>query len=409
MRVFVVSELYYPEETSTGFIMTRIAEGLAQTFEVHAICVQPSYSLHGVRAPRHEKRNNVTIRRCWATAFDRNKLGLRLLNLLTITFSTFVQMVWRFRRANLVLVVTNPPLLPFSAALACWLKGARCILIVHDKYPDVLAVTGILRPSSLAYRLAEWLNRWLYARMVRIAVLGRDMQATLERHIRRERRSRVVIAPNWADVDEVRPDSPETNSLLRELGLNDKFVVQCAGNMGRPNDLETIVDAAAQLHDDQDIHFLFVGSGAKRGWLEAQVRERSLTNVTILPPRPRSNQQVFLNACHVAVISLRRGMAGVGVPSRTYNIMAAGKPILVIADDEAEPALIAREERIGWVVPPGAPDALIRAIRDARSDPLRLLDMGRRGRRAAETKYSYGRVIETYRNLIDDASHESAT
>lgn len=102
-------------------------------------------------------------------------------------------------------------------------------------------------------------------------------------------------------------------------------------------------------------------------------------------------------------------MAGVGVPSRTYNIMAAGKPILVIADDEAEPALIAREERIGWVVPPGAPDALIRAIRDARSDPLRLLDMGRRGRRAAETKYSYGRVIETYRNLIDDASHESAT
>jgi len=399
-KLWVISELYYPEETSTGYILTRIAEGLAERFKVEVLCGQPSYSARGQHAPVKENRNGVMIRRCPATTLNKDILFFRLINLVTITLSMFFNALWRLRRDDLILVVTNPPSLPFLVALAGWLRGARSVLLVHDVYPDILIAAGMLKRGSPGNQIGNWLNRWLYRSAARVVVLGRDMQVKVAAHLKPEQRQRVIVITNWADLDSIQPGLRDHNCLLKKTGLIGKFVVEYAGNIGYPNDIEGLLACARLLSRRDNIHFLLLGGGAKRAWVEQTIFKEDLRNVTLMSGRPRREQQNFLNACDVNVVSLVRGMVGVSVPSRIYNIMGAGKPIIAVAEERSELAIVVREERIGWVVPPHDPFRLASTIEEARADPEELIAMGRRARAAAEIKYRKEFVLEAYCRLF---------
>lgn len=401
--LWVVSELYYPEETSTGYILTKIAEGLAVGRNVRVVCGQPTYSSRGVRAPARERRKGVEIERCWGTTWNKDILPLRLVNLLTISCSIFVRLLCDLRSGERVLVVTNPPLLPFVVALACRLRRARCLLLIHDVYPEVAVAAGLLRSESPVARLLNNCVRRLYASVENIIVLGRDMKSLAQAKLT-DGQDRVVVIPNWADLELVRPEARSSNPLSNELGLLDRFVLQYAGNMGQSHNIEGVLECATLLASDPAFHFLVIGSGAKRRWLKRAVNDRCLNNITLLDHRPRSQSQDFLNACDVAIITMVAGMAGVSVPSRLYNVLATGKPIIAVADPNSELALVVSEEQIGWVVPPNNAEALANAVREAASDQPRLEQMGRRARRAAETKYSLERVIRAYADLLADLS-----
>jgi glycosyltransferase involved in cell wall biosynthesis len=229
-------------------------------------------------------------------------------------------------------------------------------------------------------------------------VLGRDMERLVMRKLGRVHPP-VVIIPNWADMEQVTVGERHDNVLLNELGLTHKFVIQYAGNMGRTHGLEGLLESARKLSYKPEIHFLFIGWGAKKHWLEETTQKEGLQNVTILANRPRDDQNNFLNACDVAIISFVPGMAGVSVPSRMYNIMAAGKPIIAVADSDSELAMVIQEEQLGWVVPPDQPDRIIETILEAWASPDRV-QMGLRARQAAETKYSLQHVIQAYSELI---------
>jgi len=150
------------------------------------------------------------------------------------------------------------------------------------------------------------------------------------------------------------------------------------------------------------VHFLFVGSGAKKSWMEQEIARRGLANISIVGQRPRTDQINFLNACDVSIISLLPGITGAAVPSRLYNIMAAGRPVISVTGSDSEVSLIVQEEGIGWVVPPGDPEDLVRTILDAVSEPARLKAMGLRACAAANTKYPREKIIAGYRALLDD-------
>jgi colanic acid biosynthesis glycosyl transferase WcaI len=400
-RLWIASELYYPEDTSTGYFLTRIAEEMARSMPVTALCGQPTYAARGTRAPSRETRNGVSIRRCWATTLDKDRLPLKLINSATISVSLLVQALRRIRRGEKVLVVTNPPALPFFIALACSARRAVLLLLVHDVYPDVLVATGLIRRDGVLARLLKGLTRLLYRRAARVVVLGRDMKELVARR-RGGDEDAVVVIPHWGDADEIAPAPRSENELLQRLGLEDGFVVQYSGNMGRPHALERVLEAAERLRNLRDVHFLFVGAGAKRRWLEREVERSRLHSVHLLPYLPRSELRVSLNACDVAVIPFVAGMSGVSVPSRMYNVLAAGKPIIAIADETSELARVVREEGVGWVLPPDRSEALADTILEARAHPGRLEEMGARARAAVEQKYTLERVGRAYRELIEN-------
>ena len=157
--LWVISELYYPEETSTGYYLTRIAEGLADDFQVKVLCGQPNYSARGVKSPAMEVHRKVEIFRVWGTTLDKNVIPFRVINMLTLGLAVFWKAFWKFRKNEKVLVVTTPPSLPFITALAAILRGAKYYLLIHDNYPEILIAVGKTRENSLLVKVLHFFNR----------------------------------------------------------------------------------------------------------------------------------------------------------------------------------------------------------------------------------------------------------
>lgn len=401
-RVWVVGEPYAPEENTTAYYLTQTAEGLARKFDVAVLCGQPSYLSRGVRAPAREMLNSVDVKRCVGTTLDKNILPFRLLNMLTLGGSMFFNALFRFKKTDKVLVVTAPPTLPFLVALACQIRGVPFAFLLHDSYPEVLTAVGSTKPDSFLVKVFNRLNKWLYRRADTIITVGRDMEAVVKNKLKANP-EKVITIQNWASLEEVSPIRREENELLKELDLQDKFVFLYAGNMGPPQDVESIIAAAELLKNDsnEEIHFLFIGAGGKKKWLETEVAEKNLTNVTVLLPRPRHDQTNFLNACDVALVPLIKGMKAVAMPSRTYNFLAAGKPILAIVEAGSEPAIVIEEENVGWVSPPHEPELLKAVILKAFAERGKLEEINKRARRAAETKYSFETALQKYFDVFE--------
>lgn len=397
--LWVVTELYYPEETSTGYYLTRIAEGLADEFNVKVLCGQPNYSARGIRAPKREIHKNVEIFRAFGTTLDKNVILFRIINMLTLSLSSFFRAIFQFKKGDRVLVVTTPPSLPFIAAFAALFRGANYVLLIHDNYPEILCAVGKAKPDSFFVNALNFFNRWLYKYAGKIIVVGRDMKELVG-----EKTSGLDIPietiPNWAELEQVEPAPRFCNKLLKELNLNDKFVFLYAGNMGYPNDLESIVWCAKKLKEDERFQFIFLGAGVKKSWLEREVSEKNLKNITILAPRPRSEQKEFLNACDVALVSLVKQMWGVSMPSRTYNILAAGKPILALTEKDSELARVVEEDAVGWIVPPNEEKILLETILRIYETRETLAEKSANARKSALEKYSLEKAVSGYRRVL---------
>ncbi len=395
--LWVVSELYYPEMTSTGYYLTAIAEGLTDKFNVKVLCGQPNYSGRGIRAPKHEMHKDVEIFRAFGTTLDKNVILFRLINMLTLSLSVFFKALFNFRKGDKILVVTTPPSMPFIVALASLFRGGSYILLIHDNYPEILIAVEKTSERSLLVKVIEFFNRWLYKYAAKIIVCGRDMKKLVGRKTD-GLDIPIVYIPNWAEIEQVSPQPREENILLEELGLKEKFVFLYAGNMGHPNDLESVIFCAEKLLEDDKFHFIFLGAGVKRRWLETQVSEKNLKNVTLLAPKPRSEQNIFLNACDVAIVSLVKKMRGVSMPSRTYNILAVGKPILGLVEPDSEVAFVVEEDAVGWTVAPNEPQELLKLIHKIYTEREQIPEMQKRARSAALAKYSLQTAVENYKN-----------
>jgi len=399
-NIWILSELYYPEDSATGHNVTNVAEGLAESFNVRALCAQPTYQARGLKAPINEVHNMVHIHRCGATSLNKDVLAFRLVNLVTISLSIFFNALARIRRGEVVLVVTNPPTLPFVVGLACKLRGAKMVLRVEDVYPDALVAAGMVRSGSFMVRLFDALQRRLYKSVDRIIVLGRDMLQLVQSKMDQDT-SYITLITNFADSDQIRPLPRKSNPLLLRLCLVDKFVIQYSGNMGRTHGIESLLECAKMLSTENLIHFLFIGFGAKILWLKNNVQKYGLNNVTVLPLQPRSDLNSSLNACDLAVISFVKGMSGISVPCRMYNIMSVGKPILAVSDRDSELSQVVEEENIGWIVKPEEPDLIAKTIMEANSNRALLSQMSTKARTLAVEKYSLLAIQQRYKSLMD--------
>ena len=399
----VISELYYPEETSTGFFVTGIAEGLAESkrYEVSVLCAQPTYSQKGVLAPKCESHRGVSIQRLSAPSADNKAFVGRLWNTFSLTVRFAFSMLGFIKRGDIVMVVTNPPSLPLLVGWIAKLKGAVPVLLVHDVYPDVLVPTGITQEGSLLYKGVDLLQRHMLRQMQRIVVLGRDMEERILAKLPTSDRSRFSIIPNWGETDAIHPGSRVNNCVRARHKLNDKFIIQFSGNLGRTHGLEDLIALAQGLKPRTEIHFLVFGWGAGRSWLEATIKELELSNVTLLPPCEKAELGNYLTACDLFFMPFKKGMEGISVPSRLYNVMSAGNPVLAITGSASELAQVVDEESMGWVVDPGDVDSMIAVVEEAVLRPEQLAVMCENARGALETKYTRECVVQRFAELFD--------
>ena len=266
----------------------------------------------------------------------------------------------RLDRGDVVVTVTAPFMLPYASVAAAWLKGARSALIMHDLFPDVLVMSGLLKPTSLVARAIRIANALMFRAIDIVITIGRDSERLLLRY-RGLTPDKLRFIPNWATlVPAIRPIDPQ-NPFRRVAAA--RFVVGLSGNLGFTHDPAIVFEAARSLREEADIHFLLSGWGLGFETLKQLQADAKLPNVSLVDRVADGELEVFLAAADVWLIPYRRNVAGVSVPSRFYNLLAVGRPVILVSEPEAEAALIVAENGLGWVVKPGASDELAQAIR----------------------------------------------
>lgn len=346
--IWLVSELFYPDDTSTGYIMTEIAKELSLFYQVNVLCA----SVYDEELKSTETLpKNIKIHRISAGGLDKNKLVSRIFRLLKVSFGMWIFGLKKFKKDQKVFMVTNPAFaLPLFASLKTF-KNFDLSVLVHDVFPENLIPGGVLKSKNqLTYKILEGVFNWAYKKADKLLVLGRDMQSLI---IKKTKKSvnEVKILENWADVENIYPSKYAENKLVDKLKLKNKVVLLFAGNIGRLQGLNKLFEIIKQVKNP-DLHYLFIGNGAAKNELIEYSKTNTLNQVTFLNAMPRSEQQVFLNACHFGIVTLDEQFIGLGVPSKSYNILAAGKPIFYLGNSETEIFQMIKEENCGVAFDP---------------------------------------------------------
>ncbi len=401
-NIWIVSEFYYPMVTSTGYYMTEIAEFLAKKGKnVHVICTNSTYNeKEEFEFIKFEEKNGVKISRVKSSNIDKNKFFQRIIKLLKSSILMFFKLLFSVKRNEQIFLVTNPAFLLLLMPIVKKIKSVDYMVLVHDIFPENLAAIGQLNANSFVYKFLKRIYNYSYRNADRCIVIGRDMKEVLiEKGVSA---SKIDLITNWSDVDEVYSIDKSCTNMYKDLKLEDKFIFEFAGNLGHAQGLENIMEAIELVQND-NIHFLFIGSGAMETKIKEFSTNKRISNVTHLGFQPRENQNDFLNATDVSIVTLSEGMFGLGVPSKAYNIMATGKPMLVIADENSEISLCVKEHKMGWLVEPNNPKTLSDKFIEIyecykNNHQFSLID----SRKVAIEYYSKNVVLEKYVALFDN-------
>jgi colanic acid biosynthesis glycosyl transferase WcaI len=258
---------------------------------------------------------------------------------------------------------------------------------------------GILQGRKII-AAATALERWSYARCAAVTVLSADMRANLAAKMRHPERLEVI--PNFVDVDAIKP-SPRENGYRAEYGLTGKTVVMYAGNIGMSQSLSLLVDAARATIDRADVVYVVNGAGSMLDELEHSAA--GLANVRFMPMQPIERLPEVLAAGDVHLVPLKTGLSRSSVPSKTYSILAAGRPILASVDAGSEVQRIIESAGAGTAVPPDDPGAFVTALTTLLADPDSLRAMGERARAYVEEAASPEGVALAYQDVFDRVTH----
>lgn len=389
---WVISELYYPVDTSTGYYMTEISEHLASKgMDINVLTTSITYNdTQHKESPKSELINGVHIKRVKTFLNNKNSKIKRMINALYVSLVLSFNLLFSAKQNDSVLSVTNPIFIVLFLPLICRIKKLKYTLLVHDVFPENLFALSNVKKGKLLKLIFDW----AYSKADNCIVIGRDM----EKIINSKGNKNTCFIPIWSQIDQVWPLRKEESHIIADLNLSDKLVFSFAGNLGLAQGIENIIEGF-KISGIKEAHLLFVGGGALESIVKKAVLECS--NIDLIGYQPREAQCDFLNACDVALVTLSKGMLGLGVPSKSYNILAAGKPILLVADSQSEIALLINEYKVGWVVEPDNPLLLASTIRQIfNCDQQSLLDMGLRARHIAETKFSKTLVLNKYYNIL---------
>ncbi|MEM7357338.1 MAG: glycosyltransferase family 4 protein, partial [Acidobacteriota bacterium] len=367
MRLAILTQYYPPEMGAPQARLSELASRfVARGHQVDVLTAMPNYPA-GKIFPGYGgvfKRETLDGSRITRTAiYPTKKVGLvpRLANYFSFVFSSALVGAAALPRVDYLLAESPPLFLGLSGFFLSRLKGARLIFNVADLWPQSAVELGVLRDGS-ALRMARRLEAFCYRRAWLVSGQSRGILADIER--------RFPEVPTHHLSNGVDPDlfHPDVEPQRRELGLgeDDECIVLYAGLHGLAQGLTQILEAAARLREVEKLKFVLVGDGPDKENLKARAEELGLDNVRFLDPVPRSAMPSLVASADVGIACLKRSMRG-AVPSKIYESMGAGRPLVLAA--EGEPAEIVNGSGAGLVVPSGDVEGLTASLRRLAKSP----------------------------------------
>ena len=390
---------YLPEFGSAPILMNELAFFLSSRgHEIEVVTTIPRPPHHKDfrgRIYQKESENGFSIKR-FRTNFTVHHIGrliawsiytgFSILNLLTV-------------KKGDVLFLRLPPLqLGVTGFFAKKLRGAKILLSVQDIHPDLSIESGLLN-KPWAIRLAKRFEKWIYRNSDEIVVISEGFKQNLEE--KDVNSAKIKVIPNWVDTEILQP-FPKKNPLSQKLSLEKTFVVMYSGTISLSSylSLEKVLEAASVLKNEVGLSFVIVGEGLKKPDLVQKAKNLELDNVIFLPFQPYEDLPTLLAASDILLVPLDKEKTQLSVPSKLYNYLAAGRPILGLTDCTSEVARIINEAKCGLSAEPDDVNMIVKHILDMKNSQENCERFGRNARQYCVEFYSKDKVMSMYESSI---------
>lgn len=346
--ILFINRVYPPVPGATGVMLADMAEGLAERGWAVTVLTSGADEL-----PASDVINGVRVERVGRSNIDRSshiRRGLQYASL----YPAFLSRAFSLPAHDVIVTKTDPPMQVVLGPLIRRVKGGKLIHWAQDVYPEVAAALEVIEKEGVLFKTLKTVSTWALKQQDAVVAVGRCMkQRLIDRGVTKDL---IHVVPNWADTDNLRPIAHPQNAFRKERGWDGKFVVMYSGNMGLAHPFDAILDAAVDLHENDDVVFAFVGDGPRLPRLKASVEERGLKNVRFLPFQPRERLAESLSSADLHLVTMEEKLSGLVVPSKVYGVLAVSRPLVFMGPADSESAIVIRDEQLGEVmeVPSGA-------------------------------------------------------
>ena len=402
--IIVLCPHFAPDTAPTGDVITRIVqEFVAKGQRVHVVTSLPWYRTHAIesgwtgRLVRREKTAWGSITRVHPfpgkskSNLLRRAIGFGVFSAIAGVCTVFAGGI--HRRPAAVISMSPPLTLGLTGWLASRIRRCPSVFNIQDVFPDAAVETGAITNARII-AVSRWLERVSYHRSDAVVVLSEDLRANVLAKISPKHQHKVHVIPNFVDSDRITPRDRMT-SYRDELRIGNEQVVMYAGNVGYSQSLSMMLHAARQI---PEVTFVINGDGAARE--ELQRDAAGLSNIRFSGYQPADRVAEVLATADIHVVPLRTGLGAVSVPSKTYSILAAGRPVVAAIDSGTEVTRILAESGAGVSVAPDDPVAFTDALRAMVNSGSAATEAGARGRLWVESHVSPARVAHSYLDVI---------
>lgn len=359
--IVIMCQFFYPEYITSALLPYQTAEYLTSSgISVDVLCGYPQeyVSDDKEKIKRNENLHNINIHRVKYLQLSRNNKILRLVNYFSFVLSMFFQLP-KIRKYKSIIVYSNPPILPLVAILANILFGTEIIFVCYDVYPEIAEKTKVLSSNSLISKFMKRVNNQLFKRAASVIALSEDMKRYLVTN-RNIQPDKVAVIPNWATEE----TSIKTTETLYNKNDDETFIITYLGNMGIPQDLDTILEAMNNklLKNNIKFKFIFAGHGNQKDKIKEFINVNNITNVEIHGFLTGDKLNNLINQTDAFLVTLKKELLGLAVPSKFYTYLLQGKKIINIMSEEADISKDINKYKLGKTIVNGDDVALVNEI-----------------------------------------------
>ncbi|MEI5945761.1 glycosyltransferase family 4 protein [Bacillus albus] len=409
-KIAFVINYFYPDFASTGQLMTELCLDLQNDFDITVIAAQPNYAGEKISSKKifeEDRLENMKIVRIRLPEVDKTSKFSRMKYIFSYFALANIALL-KEKGVDIIYTISQPPVLGgLIGTIGKFLKRAKHVYNVQDFNPEQAAAVSYTNKQSV-FKIAKKIDMLNCRYSDCVIVVGNDMSETLKQRFNGKKIPKHTVINNWTNEQEVIPVDKSNENIqqfLTENGLEDKFIIMYSGNIGLYYDLENIIHVTSHFKEYKDIAFVFIGEGAVKKEMQDFVEDNGIQNAFFLPYQPKEFIKYSLNVADVHLVVNQKGIKGVSVPSKIYGVMAAGKPILGVLEQDSEAQRLIEKSNSGIVVEPQDYNGIVHTIEQFyRMEKSKVIEMGLNGRKYLDENLKREISINKYRNLLKQIS-----
>lgn len=406
MNILFLDAYFEPESIAFTHLENDLLDALTKGgHNIYIICPTPTRGVDDtVRKKYKYKRKeklydgHVHVRRFSAPKEGKNPI-IRMFRYFWCNLQSYRYGI-RCKNVDVIFANSTPPTQGMLAALVknklSKNKNIPFVYCLQDIFPDSLVNAKMTSKGSLIWKIGRKIEDYTYKNADEIITISDAFKQNIIKKGANE--DKIHVIPNWIDTSEVFPVARDINPLFDRYKLDrNKFYICYSGNIGHSQNMNLLLDVAKRIKDEE-VCFVVIGDGVARIDMEKRIAAENISNVILLPFQPYEEIANVFSLGDVGLIISKPGIGGSSVPSKTWSIMAAEKPILASFDQESELSILIKNVECGIVCPAGDQESLVNAITKLKKENSS--EMGIKGKIYVTSEISKKKCVEKYLNIL---------